>query len=702
MSSCESRTSTISSSGLSETTTYITCSSEIEPVQMIGFHCINEPSAKHQVSVFNKESYENIHNAAKYDLSQNSLVRKESENINGKEIVLNNKVFSSTNMADLKPEIDVKEKHITPTTTTHQPLVNSEAWSTNDIKTEILKSPELLKQVMSNFEDHLSYKIPKTSTKTTYEEEEYTYEPKLKTSSSKTVMKSRSLLNLDLCREPPSESYSPLQVQTLALSKATSETNLQNNGDNATEKEREKKRITKTISVMLENRQRQLLQNECITNKTKNANPALASNTEKTNISPHIMNEKTVNENVVLIEPSQQQIERKIQTIDRSCRVTGEILKNKSLSVSTYGEYPNRNVYTLPRSVKSHRSQLQRHFYYPQHVGRSSTRVLDEELPDPDIVKNARELFEKVLKTSSLENINCSKSSPKKGTYIQRPTPEIRQPLDGQLTHTKLRKSLSVDTSHISNAITSKWTDNGSLSSGVGSDISAETDLELSPKGTNSDCGSKEDVIFTSDEDLSSTKDIEEAGKPISQDILNNIRAYGTSVTYYGGKIIASTKGYACSPMTMTIMNEIRQLSPDYHMNRKFLFDDKQISKFKLIKSNSCGSRLELSDTDEYAKEYDKKFNGILEDYNNNDMKRETDTIKEEEEEEQLKKTETWPKTKDTVVMFENKNNKSNSKIWCKNNKIKQEDKTKSSYYDMEFEQYEVLDEKSSNINLTR
>ncbi len=653
ISSCESHTSSISSSGLSETTTYITCSSEIEPVQMTGFHCIDESSRTHTVSIFNDDGYEVVREETNYDLAAPTSDNKgeSDECASEKEIVADRKSFSGGDVATT-PDCDASPA------TGKTRLVNIETWSNGTASDEPLKSPKLLKQMISNYEDRqLQYEMPKSSTRTTYAEDEYTYDPRLKAASTKTVTKCRSLLNLDL--KP--ESLPP--TAEAVLPKATSEANL------VTEKELEKQRITKTISLMLENRRRQ-------------TPPAAPIKSEEKAVANGVINADLVNDNVELVEPR-----RAPQTLDRTCRVTGEILKNnRSPTIGSYADY-HRNVYTLPRSLKSHRAQLQRHFYYPQYAAKSSTRVLDEELPDPDKVKSARELFERVLKIGSLENVNRAKSPPKREFGV-RTTPEIRTP-----AHAKLQKSLSVDTSHMQHSC--GWMDNGSVSSGVGSDISVETDLELSPRGpSGSDCGSKEDAIFTSEEDLSTSKEVaEDFGKPISPDVLSNIRAYGTSVTYYGGKIIASSKGYACSPMTMTIMNEIKQSSPDYHANRKFLFDDKQIAKFKLIKSNSCGSRLELSGTDEYGREYDRRVCNLRDDCNAGETKRETDTIKEEDEDEQAKKVETWPKTKEAIGMFETKGDKAGGKNWLQYNVKPKENG--NPHCDMEFEEFEVLEEKS-------
>ncbi|XP_065215167.1 uncharacterized protein jv [Planococcus citri] len=641
-SSCESHTSSLSSSGLSETTTYITCSSEIEPVQMTGFQCIDETQEKHLVSIMNAENYD-LHEATNYDIGYNSKKNKKKQ--------------SSCDEAPIEKHYSTFYKTTTGISTKinhddddgdgddEKPIIKTNTWSSRTTH-EPLKSPKLLKQMISNFETERIYEPPIISTKNTYKEDEYTYEPELDTNVSKTVTRCRSMMNLELKQDTKDRAISPI------VSKATSELDLQQES-----KLEEKKRITKTISVMLEKRR-----------KLDPVKPTVSSPPATI---PNHHNDKLINDNIILIEST--------NNTDRSCRVTGEILKNSPQS--NFTDY-HRTACTLPRAVKSHRSQLQRHFYYPQYVGKG-TRVKDEELPDPDKVKSARELFERVLKIGSLENVNKpTPTAPTSPKIIYRPTPEIRQPADIQARQ-KLQKCLSVDTSHPEQIC--KWTDNGSLSSGVGSDISAETDIELSPKSSNGiDCGSKEDIIFTSDEDLSTAKD-EDLGKPISDDVLRNIRAFGTSVTYYGGKVIATSKGYSRSPMTMTIMNEIKKSSPDFQATRKFLFDDKHFAKFKLIKSNSCGSGLELSGTEEYGKEYDKTVNGIVDGPKVDTIKREPEPIKEEEEEQPQEKQ---PTAKDRINAIETKTEQ--RKQFYKNNK-----NYEKPFVDMEFEEFQVMEEKS-------
>lgn len=118
----------------------------------------------------------------------------------------------------------------------------------------------------------------------------------------------------------------------------------------------------------------------------------------------------------------------------------------------------------------------------------------------------------------------------------------------------------------------SNW-DAGSVSSGVSSDY-PDTD-----PGSGVQCISSEDEEVDCQED-----EVNEAGGPshyVSQDVLKKIRECGTSVTYYGGKVVNSSNGPLISPV---VENRFKCVdgSNDY-------------VKFRLVKSNSCDSRLELT-----------------------------------------------------------------------------------------------------------
>lgn len=62
------------------------------------------------------------------------------------------------------------------------------------------------------------------------------------------------------------------------------------------------------------------------------------------------------------------------------------------------------------------------------------------------------------------------------------------------------------------------------------------------------------DEIYRRDSDT-----LESFGRPVSEEVLIKIRDCGTSITYFGGRVINRKYGPMCSPMTMTILNEIKQ-----------------------------------------------------------------------------------------------------------------------------------------------
>lgn len=115
--------------------------------------------------------------------------------------------------------------------------------------------------------------------------------------------------------------------------------------------------------------------------------------------------------------------------------------------------------------------------------------------------------------------------------------------------------------------------DSGSISSGVSSDY-PDTDAGSAVHCTSSD---DEDVHCNEDDGA----DASGPGHYVSQDVLKKIRECGTSVTYYGGKVVNIHNGPLISPL---ISNGFKRIdtSSDY-------------VKFKLVKSNSCDSRLELT-----------------------------------------------------------------------------------------------------------
>lgn len=112
--------------------------------------------------------------------------------------------------------------------------------------------------------------------------------------------------------------------------------------------------------------------------------------------------------------------------------------------------------------------------------------------------------------------------------------------------------------------------DSGSVSSGVSSDY-PDTDAGSAPHCTSSE----DEELYCHDDD-----GVDE-GHYVSQDVLKKIREYGTSVTYYGGKVINTFNGPLICPMVCKKSKGSKK-ALDY-------------IKFRLVKSNSCDSRLELT-----------------------------------------------------------------------------------------------------------
>jgi len=108
------------------------------------------------------------------------------------------------------------------------------------------------------------------------------------------------------------------------------------------------------------------------------------------------------------------------------------------------------------------------------------------------------------------------------------------------------------------------------MSSGVSSDY-PDTD-----PGSGAHCTSSDDEDVNCNDD-----DAEGPGHYVSQDVLRKIRECGTSVTYYGGKVVNMHNGPLVSPL---IGNNFKRID-----------EPNDYVRFKLVKSNSCDSRLELT-----------------------------------------------------------------------------------------------------------
>lgn len=225
---------------------------------------------------------------------------------------------------------------------------------------------------------------------------------------------------------------------------------------------------------------------------------------------------------------------------------------------------------------------LKRHFFY--HPIRVNREVRDDELPNPDTVKQVRQFFEYGLKRSQ---------STDRLKEIRRNSLQYRN-----IDPDKDRCSAS----------------DSQPSSNFGSNDNFDTFYEP--------CCERQYV---------------------SEDILEKIRAYGTSVTYYGGRVLQKRIGDS-NTSTRAIMEEIKDnemKNNECKRCRNVQFSSEtndpnnsyQGIKFKLLKSNSCSSRLELVGTKnltEYRNKYITKRNEINETTNKSKLNHINETIKNE------------------------------------------------------------------------
>jgi hypothetical protein len=325
----------------------------------------------------------------------------------------------------------------------------------------------------------------------------------------------------------------------------------------------------------------------------------------------HGLRELLVNNNVVIIEPIRQsrvkledrEHSTRKSTSESTCRITGATIKKANIT-------PASN--TLPRQQKS-QPILRRHFFY--HPIRSNRELVDEELPDPDKVRHAREMFERTTKMEdpykeALSNANSTVNT--KNNRYSAPKITGIPKTENKNSNVVKRKYLTVDTVFRHNVLHKRWTDSGSLSSGVSSDLSCyETDFEsadtFSRREEPADMFSSDDNDYA---DRSYYLDESDEGHYVAPEVLERIRACGTTVTYYGGRVIAASNGPVRSPMTLAIMDEI-QKSKNFSKSGqgiRIIKDEHLEVKFRLVKSNSCGSRLELAGTGD-----DEKWSAIAE-----------------------------------------------------------------------------------------
>ncbi|XP_049702764.2 uncharacterized protein Jv [Helicoverpa armigera] len=336
--------------------------------------------------------------------------------------------------------------------------------------------------------------------------------------------------------------------------------------------------------------------------------------------------ELLVNNNIVIIEPVRTKVEPAPRKNTDTCKIPQTLLKKNDNNVGQNDKPKNA---------------VRRHFFY--HPIRVNKEIIEEELPNPDTVKKVRNLFEDTLKMKSPmthdpplvnENIGLTR----RATSYRNLNEESKGNKNGG--RKKVIRQLTIDT----NFGNKKW-DNASLSSGVSSgDLSSNNEYETDGLSPYSQKNLKDNEYSSSEEYLcdSMNQDFCCESQYVSPDILRKIRECGTSITYYGGKVLTSKTGSTVSPMTKAIMEEIKSLQKNCSRDcyscqtkcrgdkcscliadkHKQMLSEKQNSntsldasnqnqdknkrtegfpgfKFKLVKSNSCSSRLELTGTDD-------------------------------------------------------------------------------------------------------
>ncbi|RZF34721.1 hypothetical protein LSTR_LSTR010770 [Laodelphax striatellus] len=347
----------------------------------------------------------------------------------------------------------------------------------NDVKEDDEKQKSV-EEIQKIHETITTSSPPVPPQETTYYEDEYCYEPEQKLSTSKTVLRTRSMINLDADEAKPfvRKTFSDALVTDC---KHMTQNNKMVNGNNCRSNGDAKFRYLNSFNSRSTTNISTLPPSGL--HRAPQPRAALGSR----QISSSTLSLRRANES----EEEEDDEENDKEELRRKLR---HLLSNDRLVIKE----PRR-------STALDTATLRRCFYHPVRVNRE---LIDEELPDPDQVKLARDKFEKVLK---IRGPDAPRIPLSRTASDSRPTPEIRVPQPPPAAP--------------------KWTDSGSLSSGVSS--GAEDSC-------NSSCGGDDDL------------------HQVSSEIMNRIRACGTTVTYYGGKVISQSG--PPSPLTSTIMEEIK------------------------------------------------------------------------------------------------------------------------------------------------
>nr|XP_050846975.1 protein javelin isoform X1 [Vespula vulgaris] len=353
--------------------------------------------------------------------------------------------------------------------------------------------------------------------------------------------------------------------------------------------------------------------------------------------------ELLLDNNVVIIEPVRAEtIERKSsKTIGKGrSDASGKVPDTIQITTDDSDKEKKSNEKCEGNCKIVKQSSIRKHFFY--HPIRVNRELIDEELPDPDTVRNVRRMFEDTLRkknsndlaaerdcknrksvsmkdltsidsesrfeevlekgeeisrcssrakdltrmfesmeksTSSSISVIGTKDEPDGTNRSESKTRILAQSFEARSGHTSPCDSNSSKNKvsrnyhqHHQHHHNHNW-DTGSVSSGVSSDY-PDTD-----PGSGVQCTSSEDEDCHYDDD---GLDESGPGHYVSQDVLKKIRECGTSVTYYGGKVVNTCNGPIVSPSIENRFKRIDRTTNDY-------------VKFKLVKSNSCDSRLELT-----------------------------------------------------------------------------------------------------------
>lgn len=243
--------------------------------------------------------------------------------------------------------------------------------------------------------------------------------------------------------------------------------------------------------------------------------------------------ELLIDNNIVIIEPIRTKVQYE--------KPTSSIKTPKNVT-------PLLHKSPIDENEEESQSKLRRHFFY--HPIRVNKEVNDDELPNPDTVRQVRQFFEGGLKRS-----------------------QSNQELNG-ITKEQLQCAKGQDPDK---------------------DRCSTTDTNSHPSNM-SDFDSQENLY----DSITNNSELCCEQQYVSEDILEKIRECGSTVTYYGGRVVQQQIGQPV--LTKAIMEEIKNNEQRYTDCQCSKNDENRSNyngvKFRLVKSNSCSSRLELVGTE--------------------------------------------------------------------------------------------------------